>query len=160
MRIVRQGTGERGHAWGPRWFSTCNINKKTCFVRNLLSFSRGKCRSLQPSYYNIKLKITGPCGGVPSVKITGLKCLALFAQSRVLARLISESRTVLSSSTCRLLIMLRRFVIPASSAPVNTPTSVKIKSKRTKLQHYLSLGRFYFISILFERDCFGTFVCS
>lgn len=43
--------------------------------------------------------LTGPCGGVPSVEVTRFQSLALLAQSRVLARLISESRTVLSSST-------------------------------------------------------------
>jgi len=98
-------------------------------------------------YIKRKLIFTGPCGGVPSVKIARFQSLALFAQSRVLARLISESRTVLSSSTRWLLIMLRRFVIPACSAPVNTPTSVNGEEEQTKLQHYLCLTQWLVFKI-------------
>lgn len=62
---------------------------------------------------------------MPSVEIVGFQRLALLAQSRVLARLIPEPGTMVSSSAC-LLIMLTRFVI-SDSAPVNTPTSAEGK---------------------------------
>lgn len=64
---------------------------------------------------------------MPSVEIVGFQRLALLAQSRVLARLIPEPGTMVSSSAC-LLIMLTRFVIP-DSAPVNAPTSVEAKQQ-------------------------------
>lgn len=62
---------------------------------------------------------------MPSVEIVGFQGFALLAQSRVLARLIPEPGTMVSSSAC-LLIMLTRFVI-RDSAPVNAPTSVEAK---------------------------------
>lgn len=74
-------------------------------------------------------QVTWLRGGVPSVEIARLQCLALLAQSRVLARLVSEPSSMFGPCGRWVLIVLTSLVVPGTTS-IDAPTP--INHKQTK----------------------------